>query len=991
MKRRLEAAVVLCGALATAGTAGDAVAQEGAAKQGSAPQEKLQRGTPQERLDRARFIETSERFPMGAIDVYLTVAKDGAATPELRGKAWLAIARCRQQLGHVAEAKAALEAAVTEGGATGEEAKRLLAGGLPDERTQRRVDAAIVELQRQASTMPYVSLRFQDPPCSDLVLLGEASVTPLARLIDANLERSVVVEASVRLLVEIGGTAAAEAVARLVASNDVVLRRAVINGINQDRSGAVFLVAGVSQEPMRSALLRLTEDPDPRLRFDALRGLITVMNEPELLACASHREEWVRVRAIERAWKLAEQEPATATRGLSPEFLAVLRAAMTDESLVVRKAVANVLDEPALLLTPSGRELYLEALTRRELREPTLSPKWLEAAARAESDWFAEAPSAARLLEVARAASAVDGALPPAQKHGPMARGALAFLVGACVQLRDRPDPWPADHPVLFELGQVVGWGAIETWAAWHARAEDLPALCEFVASGDRGAASVVLELAKRHRELQPELRRRCVEALVVGVRASREAGGQAGASEKLVDAARESALNSCGTLIDVGWPEADRAVVEQVAADPTLYRSAVEYILHQPDQGRSIEVLEQLLVLPAAKHATGPQNEIDYAERSRSRLVVELARRGAANLPSLMAAAYRVGLAQDFTGADWLTSGNLAPLLLERTAGDRSRGRFAARFEDRALAAMVGECAATGVGQFWDDLLYLLETLARDDVPAATRSAMQRAIGAALPRVVGVADERQIESLIQRYVGDRAAGWEEFAVAAIDIVSLADPLVRRLPSMPAALLPKVLARASSLDANALANVPQRLLASKEPAVRGQLVALLRHEVSTLRERSVYAAADAFPMELLKAAPALARDESQPVRAALAWSLGRIFDRAAIPPLVELLRDGDAKVREQARASLDGLQYYFDSAQKWERLKAGTSLDATSAAEALVKQARSGATVELRKAAIDSLGTLKVPETLPFLLELMADPDPTLAAAARAAIAKINE
>lgn len=991
MKRRLEAAVVLCSALAAAGTASGAVAQEGGAKQGSAPQGTAPRGTPQERFDRARFIETSERFPMGAIDLYLTVAKDGAASPELRGKAWLAIARCRQQMGHVAEATAALHVAVAEGGATGEEAKRLLAGGLPDERTQRRVDAAIVELQRQASTMPYVSLRFQDPPCSDLVLLGEASVAPLARLIDANLERSVVVEASVRLLVEIGGTAATEAVARLVASNDVVLRQAVINGIDQDRSGTVFLVAGVSQEPMRSALLRLTDDSDTRLRFEALRGLITVMNEPELLACASHREEWVRVRAIERAWKLAEQEPATATRGLSPEFLAVLRAAMTDESTNVRKAVANVLDEPALLLTPSGRELYLEALTRRELREPPLSPKWLEATSRAESAWFAEAPNAARLLEVARAAATIDGALQPVQKHGPMARSALAHLVGACVQLRDRPDPWPADHPVLFEIGQVVGWGAIETWAAWHARAEDLPALCEFVASGESGAASVVLALAKRHRELQPELRRRCVEALVVGVRASREVVGEAGASEKLVANARARAMNSCGTMIYVGWPEADLAVVEQVAADPTLYRSAVEQVLQRPDQVTATEVLERLLVLPAAKHASGPQDELQNAGRARSQLVVELAERGAANLPSLMAAAYRVGLAPNFSGGSGLPSGNLAPLLLERMLGDRVSNRFVARFEDRALAAMVGECAATGVGQFWYDLQYVLDTLKRDDVPPATRSAVQRAIGAALPRAAVVAEPSLIELLIKSYVGGRCAGWEEFAMAAIDVESLAEPLVLHLPSMPAALLPKVLARASSLSTNALANVPTALLASEDSAVRRQLVALLRHEVVQLRKGSVLAAASSYPSELLEAAPVLARDEAMLVRAALAASLGRIFDRAAIPPLVELLRDGDAKVREQARASLEGLQYYFDSAQKWERLKAGTSLDATSAAEALVKQARSGATLELRKAAIDSLGTLKVPETLPFLLELMADPDPTLAAAARAAAAKINQ
>ena len=61
-----------------------------------------------------------------------------------------------------------------------------------------------------------------------------------------------------------------------------------------------------------------------------------------------------------------------------------------------------------------------------------------------------------------------------------------------------------------------------------------------------------------------------------------------------------------------------------------------------------------------------------------------------------------------------------------------------------------------------------------------------------------------------------------------------------------------------------------------------------------------------------------------------------------------------------------------------------------TAAEALVKQAKEGATKPIRLAAIQSLGTLAKPETLPILIELMQADDSELAAAAAAAVNKIN-
>jgi HEAT repeat protein len=73
----------------------------------------------------------------------------------------------------------------------------------------------------------------------------------------------------------------------------------------------------------------------------------------------------------------------------------------------------------------------------------------------------------------------------------------------------------------------------------------------------------------------------------------------------------------------------------------------------------------------------------------------------------------------------------------------------------------------------------------------------------------------------------------------------------------------------------------------------------------------------------------------------------------------------------------------------WAKLAKDSGLSATSAAEALVQQAQSGDR-KVRLAAIDSLGTLAVPETLPVLIRLMQDQDAEVATRAGAAVQRIN-
>ncbi len=134
----------------------------------------------------------------------------------------------------------------------------------------------------------------------------------------------------------------------------------------------------------------------------------------------------------------------------------------------------------------------------------------------------------------------------------------------------------------------------------------------------------------------------------------------------------------------------------------------------------------------------------------------------------------------------------------------------------------------------------------------------------------------------------------------------------------------------------------------------------------------------------------LAHDASSSVRQSVFSSFMLIPDRRAIPLLVEGLRDPVKRVREVAEATLKRLQFYFDQKERWERWMKSVGLDAESAADALLQQAAPDQDKEIRLAAIRSLGTLGVAETLPLLIRFMQEKDEDIARAAKEAVERIN-
>jgi hypothetical protein len=134
----------------------------------------------------------------------------------------------------------------------------------------------------------------------------------------------------------------------------------------------------------------------------------------------------------------------------------------------------------------------------------------------------------------------------------------------------------------------------------------------------------------------------------------------------------------------------------------------------------------------------------------------------------------------------------------------------------------------------------------------------------------------------------------------------------------------------------------------------------------------------------------LLRDPDALVRAAAAEFYGARVSKQAVPELIALLRDPAESVRKAAAEALTRIRFFHEQQAHWDRVLKGLDASPASAAEKLLLQAKPGARKEQRLLAITSLGTLGVPEALPFLIEWTQDADAELAAAAKAAITQIH-
>lgn len=109
-----------------------------------------------------------------------------------------------------------------------------------------------------------------------------------------------------------------------------------------------------------------------------------------------------------------------------------------------------------------------------------------------------------------------------------------------------------------------------------------------------------------------------------------------------------------------------------------------------------------------------------------------------------------------------------------------------------------------------------------------------------------------------------------------------------------------------------------------------------------------------------------------------------------MPSVFFLIRHSDQGVRTTSNEVLRGLIPASKCSSGKETNAKGLDASPTSAVEKLLLQAKPGAPTEQRLLAITSLGTLGVPEALPFLIEWTQDADGNVAKAAKDAITQIH-
>jgi HEAT repeat protein len=181
------------------------------------------------------------------------------------------------------------------------------------------------------------------------------------------------------------------------------------------------------------------------------------------------------------------------------------------------------------------------------------------------------------------------------------------------------------------------------------------------------------------------------------------------------------------------------------------------------------------------------------------------------------------------------------------------------------------------------------------------------------------------------------------------------------------------------------------LVATRDREAFDLLAQCLQHQDVGKR---ILAAQNLVRLDRDRAAPVvrpLLRDPEMYVRQAVASLAATLLDLEAVPMLLELLRDPVSDVREAAKDALTAIDLFHTQKNRWAKLLQGTGLEAGSAAEALIQQTRAEQPKSVRLRAIESLGTLATPESLPILIQLTQDKDSEIAAAAGAAVDRINK
>jgi HEAT repeat protein len=986
-----------CAALAAVmvlgGFAGDAFARQEKQKGGETAKPAAQSATPEERIAQGKLVAEGEHDYARALEILTAVATDASVKSEVKAQALVAAARCLNQLGRGAEARAQLQAAAQMTGPGADEAKHLLDAGLTDQQLELRIAKAIEELLKLSPPENFDLERLEKSRITqDLLWVGAPAVPRLARVL-ADVDHLTNVSVATYLLARINTPEAAAAVRDALRQADPFYKRAVL---------AAFPAYVICSDPIRATVMTLLNDQDAHVRLWVVNDAARLATLEELLPLTRDADDAVRIGA----WR-AIRSKDVAIAGAEPVMVELRRCLKEDHDEVRRQAV-DLFRTKGILRSAAARELLVTALLDAKLAVESdgRRPHWMPDDG-ADPSLVFDRPIPLDLLVDAAAKLGTIGTFDVNNHHDYTAPRCSLF--GRLVH----------DSATASSGGGTIGWSAAEREKAWklvraglgnqflawitaNATPEDVPALIESAAAC--GDAELMNQVVVRFStKLTPAQRSAAAKAMLTLFNADTEAWIRSG-TEKVP--ARWERLT--GVLLILGGDEADAALVRVQPRRPDA--SYLRWLMNRHDPVVDPHRLVELVTI----RMNDNNNQDNKAARNDA--LGRIAAAHVPELPSLLAPCYELGLEVYNTGSSSARPRGFAWLVVhepdanEENASERKPGsnrpprsspsnrtvlhaEWGAAYSAADVRTAFEACARSDRADFWWDVRSVLDLLPQEGPFDPVATELLRQIMTCIPSL----DPEKLANaqiprgaLVEAVLRRSAPGWKEFALANCLDPELGELVVADVPALFPELFETLLANRTDASAKARRIAVGRLQGEKDPALRARAVDFLTDPVAGVRKAAIETLFQIAPEKALDLVLPLAKDPDSGVRFALYEQLASCFDRRAIPILVDGLQDPSPGARDTAKKSLDALQYVFEQKDKWKRMLEGAGLDSANAAEALVKQAASTQPKATRLVAIESLGTLGVAETLPVLINFMGEIDAEIAAAAKAAVEKIN-
>ncbi len=878
------------------------------------------------RLDRARLIERAEQDLAGAEQIYREVIGDSTVSEATRTHARLLLGLCLIEQGKEAEGNTFLRAAAEGEGVHAEEARSVLDGRAA---ARQRLETTVRRLLE--------SIQSFQPASDALVEIGDPAVPYLLdalRTSDDHNETVTLIDA----LLLIGSQQVVAFVESVVRAGDVYLERMLLQRVSDL---APSHSDGAFADVVR-ALLPLVHTAEQKTRREIVRLAVDFVTLEELVVLATHPDTYVQRSALSQIER----------RGLldNPRVMAVAQPILAGfigsdngiEELILREYLEN--DE--ILTTGHGKDLVLAALRARF----PVSQGMIKT--NVETGYVLPASDLAALC----------------RDLGPTS-GELRLLIDDL--LRESSTSWNgeavADVLSMIRLGYGSDSVPLVKWLVETAEDEHYPSIAEALPHYGENLQYILHWMGNHHPTMpalsalersvaHPELRHRLA----------------ATHASKIVEPAG---------LVDFGGEEEDRTkgvhvVLDAIAAIGTgeAADALVRLLPLAPEELDRLVSSRLLDGPPAFDRALLPMLDVTQDWNTRRNTLYVLARRGIHDAESV-----RQALEEGIHGVDDYFA------FLFSTFGDQTECRY-----DRSIVLEIVEMVLESKNpSSWQHLAKALRNLgeSQDRIP--------------LPMV-----EDLFERALENPDRESRAGLVYYLLELGDAYAAAkqDLFGRAIESGQKDLITVAIAHARTVtedleqvrpflehpDPDIARVALERIASTGESAYLSWLAAVLRHPSIDLRSVAIHTVYRIGGDEALPLIAPLRHDPDWQVRSSLYNVLGRFAAPEAADVLVEGLRDENENARGNAQASLKKIEEYYEQRRRWERLKSSFSSEDGSPEEALVRLAKGAKSKKARLAAIRSLGTLAVPETLPFLIGLMEDEDAETASAAEEAVDRIN-